>query len=174
LSDDDSRRFFDFESGTFREPADPRRPRGSVSFCPSTLDVIAQRRSPPPIQRLAVAMGVLVAATVASLLRLAASPSASIFGIAAPLCGIALGAFLAGKLAKNAGLYHGALVGVGYVLVELVGLAPAPLEPVGEGLLEGLSIIAGDALLLGVAALAGWIAAPRATSSSSSGTGRGR
>ena len=115
-----------------------------------------------------------MAATVASVLRLAASSPASIFGIAAPLCGIALGAVLAGKVAKNGGLYHGALVGVGYVLVEAIGLAPAPLEPSGEGFAEGLSVIAGDALVLAVAALAGWIAAPRATSSSSSGMGRGR
>jgi peptidoglycan/LPS O-acetylase OafA/YrhL len=161
-------------SGTFREPADPRRPRGSVFFTRGTLHGIAQQRALPTINQIAVAVGVLVAATVASLLHLAASSSATIFGIAAPLCGIALGALLAGKVAKNGGLYHGALVGVGYVLVEAIGLAPAPLEPSGDGLADGLSIIAGDALLLAVAVLAGWIAAPRATSSSSSGTGRGR
>jgi len=161
-------------SGTFREPADPRRPRGSVSFCPSTLDDIAQQRALPPINQIAVAAGVLVAATIASVLRLPAGPTASIFGIAAPLCGIAFGAFLAGKVAKNGGLYHGALVGVGYVLVEAIGLAPAPLEPSGVGIAEGLSVIAGDALVLAVAVLAGWIASPQAMSSSSSGTGRGR
>jgi hypothetical protein len=111
---------------------------------------------------------------MASLLRLVVSPNAPIFGIAAPLSGIAFGAFLAGKVAKNGGLYHGALVGVGYVVVEAIGLAPAPLEPSGDDLAEGLSIIAGDALLLALATLAGWIAAPRAMSSSSSGTGRGR
>jgi hypothetical protein len=115
-----------------------------------------------------------VAVTVASLLRLAASSPASIFGIAAPLCGIALGAVIAGKVAKNAGLLHGALVGVGYVLVEAIGLAPAPLETSGDGFAEGVSVIAGDALVLALAALAGWIAAPRAVSSSSSGRGRGR
>ena len=161
-------------SGTFREPADPRRPRGSVSFCPSTLNDIAQQRALPPINQIAVAAGVLVAATIASILRLAASSPASIFGIAAPLCGIALGAFLAGKVAKNGGLYHGALVGVGYVLVEAIGLAPAPLEPSGVGVAEGLSVIAGDALVLAVAVLAGWIASPQAMSSSSSGKGRGQ
>jgi peptidoglycan/LPS O-acetylase OafA/YrhL len=166
--------FLIFASGTFREPADPRRPRGSVSFCPSTLDGIAQQRSLPAVNQIAVAAGVLVAVTIAFLPRLAASPTASIFGIAAPLCGIALGAVLAGKVAKNAGLLHGALVGVGYILVEAIGLAPAPLEPSGDGFAEGLSVIAGDALVLAVASLAGWIAAPRATSSSSSGTGRGR
>jgi putative membrane protein (TIGR04086 family) len=174
LSGDDSRRFFDFESGTFREPADPRRPRGSVSFCPSTLDGIAPQRPLPTIHYLAVAAGVLVAATIASLLRLFTPPAASIFGIAAPLCGIALGGLLAGKVAKHAGLYHGALVGVGYVVIEAIGLAPAPFASAGESLTEGLSIIAGDALLLALAALTGWIAAPRAASSSSSDTGRGR
>jgi len=121
-----------------------------------------------------VVAGVLIALAVAFGLRLATSTTASIFGIAAPLCGIALGAFIAGKVAKNGGLFHGALVGVGYVLIEAIGLAPAPLEPWGAGLAEGLSIIAGDALLLTLAALAGWIAAPQATSSSSSGRGRGR
>ena len=161
-------------SGTFREPADPRRPRGSVSFCPSTLDGIARQNSVPPINQIAVAAGVLVAATVASVLRLGASSPASIFGIAAPLCGIALGAVLAGKIAKNGGLLHGALVGVGYVLVEAIGLAPAPLDPSGDGFAEGLSVIAGDALVLALAALAGWIAAPRARSSSSSGKGTDR
>jgi hypothetical protein len=118
--------------------------------------------------------GVLVAAAVASLLRLAAGPGASIFGIAAPLCGIAVGAVFAGKLAKYAGLYQGALVGVGYVLVEAIGLAPAPLDVSGDGFAEGLSVIAGDALVLALAALAGWIAAPQATSSSSSDMGIGR
>src|SRR5207244_12702820 len=83
--------FLIFGLGPFREPADPRRPRGSVSFCPSTLDDITPQRSLPPIQQLAIAVGVLVAAMVATLLRLAVPPSASIFGIAAPLCGIAVG-----------------------------------------------------------------------------------
>jgi hypothetical protein len=121
-----------------------------------------------------VAVGVVVATTIALLVHQALSPNASNFGIAAPLSGIAVGAFLAAKMAKNGGLFHGALVGVGYVLVEAIGLAPAPLEPSGDGLAEGLSIIAGDAMLLALAALAGRIAAPRATSSSSSDMGKGR
>jgi hypothetical protein len=139
-----------------------------------TLDDIAQQRALPPFQPIAVAVGVVAAAVVASVLRVAIGPNASIFGIAAPLCGIAVGAFMTGKVAKYAGIYHGALVGVGYVLVEAIGIAPAPLEPAEGGLAEGLSIIAGDALLLALAAFAGWIAAPRAASSSSSGMGRGR
>jgi len=135
---------------------------------------VTQQRAVPAIQQIAVVAGIVVAATVASALRLATTSPASIFGIAAPLCGIALGAVLAGKMAKYAGMYHGALVGVGYILVEAIGLAPAPLDPAGDGLAEGVWIIAGDALLLGVAALAGWIAAPQGASSSSSGTGTSR
>ena len=135
---------------------------------------MTQQRALPAIQQIAVIAGIVVAATVASFIRLATSPDASIFGIAAPLCGIALGAVLAGKLAKYAGLYHGALVGVGYVLIEAIGLAPAPFDPARDGLAEGVWLIAGDALLLAVAALAGWIAVPQGASSSSSGTGRGR
>jgi hypothetical protein len=174
LSDDESRRFFDLASGTFRKPADPRRPRGSVSFCPSTLHGIAQQRPLPPINQVAVVVGLVVAALGAALIRLLLLPAAPNFGIAAPLCGIALGGYLAGKLAKNGGIYQGALVGVGYVLVEAIGLAPAPFEPSGDGLRDTVSIIAGDAMVLALGALAGWIAAPQAKPSSSSGTGRGR
>lgn len=119
-------------------------------------------------------MGLVVAALSAALIRLVLLPNASIFGIAAPLCGIALGGYLAGKLAKNAGVYQGALVGVGYVIVEAIGLAPAPFEPSGDGLGDTVFVIAGDAMVLGLGALAGWIAAPRARPSSSSDTGRGR
>jgi hypothetical protein len=119
-------------------------------------------------------VGVVVAALAAALVRLMGLPAAPIFGIAAPLLGIGLGAYLAGKMAKNGGLYHGALVGVGYVLVEAIGLAPAPFESAGDGLGDTVSVIAGDALVLLLGALAGWIGAPRATSSSSSGTGRDR
>jgi peptidoglycan/LPS O-acetylase OafA/YrhL len=143
-------------------------------FTRGTLDRIRQQRPLPLVNQIAIIVGVVAAAAIASVLRLPAGPTASIFGIAAPLCGIALGAFLAAKVAKYGGLYHGALVGVGYVLVEAIGLAPAPLEPSGDGFAEGLAVIAGDVLTLALAALAGWIAAPQATSSSSSGTGRGR
>lgn len=80
---------------------------------------------------------------------------------------------MAGKRAKFAGLYHGALVGVAYVIVVAIGLAPAPLDPVEGGFAEGLWVIAGDASLLAVAALSGWIAAPQARPSSSSGKGKG-
>src|SRR4051812_37302132 len=126
------------------------------------------------MNQIAVAVGLLVAVTLATLIRLWAPSPASIFGIAAPLSGIALGAFLAGKLAKNGRIYHGALVGVGYVVVEAIGLAPSPFEASAAGLTEGLTIIAGDALLLALAAAAGWIAAPRATPSSFSDRDRGR
>ena len=81
---------------------------------------------------------------------------------------------MAGKVAKSAGLYHGAVTGIAYVLLEIVGLVPAPFALSGEALSEGLAIIAGDALLLAVAAGAGWIADRWAGPWSSSGKDRGR
>ncbi|HEV8535853.1 MAG TPA: hypothetical protein VGR87_09055 [Candidatus Limnocylindria bacterium] len=135
---------------------------------------MADRRTLPPIRVNAVAIGLIVAVASATVLGLPARPDAPIFGIAAPLCGVAIGGFLAGKLAKYAGAYHGALAGAGYVLAEVLGLAPAPFQPAQDGLAESLWIIAGDAALLSIAALAGWLASPRAASSSSSDKGRGR
>lgn len=119
-------------------------------------------------------MGVVVAVGTASILSIAIASAAPNFGIAAPGCGVAIGAFLAGKWAKYAGAYQGGLVAVGYVIVEAIGLAPPPLEQREGGITEGLLIILGDVLLLLLGALAGRIAAPEARPSSSSGTGRGR
>jgi hypothetical protein len=99
---------------------------------------------------------------------------APLFGIVAPVCGIAGGAYLGGKVAKYAGLYHGALVGAAYVAAEAIGLAPAPLESFLGGIGESLWIIVGDAGLLAVATLAGWLAAPQAAPASSADRDRGR
>jgi peptidoglycan/LPS O-acetylase OafA/YrhL len=175
VSDDASRRFFVLASlAPFANPPIRVGLADRFSFPRDTLNDIAAQRSLPPIDRTAVAIGLLAAVGSALILGVGAGPGAPIFGIAAPLCGIAIGAFLAGKLAKYAGLYHGALVGAGYVVIEALGIAPAPLEPLEGGIAEGLWIIAGDASLLLVAALLGWIAAPQATPSSSSDKDRGR
>jgi hypothetical protein len=175
VSDDESRRFFRCTSlAPFANPPIRVGLADRFSFPSDTLDDISPQRSLPPIDRTAIAIGLLAAVGSALILGFGAGPGAPIFGIAAPLCGIAIGAYLAGKVAKYAGLYHGALVGAGYVLIEAFGLAPAPLEPVEGGITEGLWIIAGDASLLLVAALFGWIAAPRATPLSSSDKDKGR
>ena len=126
------------------------------------------------MQRFAIAVGAVVAIAIASLLAIVGASAAPSLGIAAPFCGIAVGAFLAGKMAKYAGAYHGALVAVGYVIVEAIGLAPPPLEAREGGITEGVLIIVGDVLLLLWGAFVGRIAAPRAAPSSSSDRGRGR
>ena len=79
---------------------------------------------------------------------------------------------MAGKRGFPAGPYQGALVGVGYVVLEAIGLAPPPFALTEDGLGESAAIIASDALLLAVAALFGWLGAQRP--SSSSGRDRGR
>jgi len=111
---------------------------------------------------------------IAVILGLLLSQAAPALVSAATLCGIAGGAFFAGKRAFQAGLYHGALVGVGYVVLEGIGLVPTLFQPLEGGIAESISIIAADALLLGLAALFGWIASPSARPSSSSETGKGR
>ena len=111
---------------------------------------------------------------IAVVLGLLLSSAAPALAPAATLCGIAGGAFFAGKRAFRAGLYHGALVGVGYVVLEGIGLVPTLFQPVEGGIAESISIIASDALLLALAALFGWIASPGARPSSSSDRDRGR
>lgn len=120
-------------------------------------------------------MGLLAAVAIASLIAVIAVAGATGLGIAAPFIGIAVGGYLAGKLAKFAGLYHGTLTAVGYIVVGTFGLAPAPLEPLlGGGVAESLWIIVGDLVLLGLAAAAGWLGSSQAAPSSSSDRDRDR
>lgn len=95
------------------------------------------------------------------------------FVILAPLFGVGIGAFLAGKRVKTAQLYHGALVAAGYVLLEGTGIVPTPLGVGDNVVADSVAIIATDAVLLAVGALSGSLAARQAPSSSS-GTGRDR
>jgi hypothetical protein len=105
---------------------------------------------------------------IASLTLILAAAIAPGVGIAAPFLGIAGGAYLAGKVAKFAGLYHGTLTAVAYIVAATFGLAPVPLEPLlGGGVAESVWIIVGDLLLLAVAAAAGWLGSPRRAPSSS-------
>ena len=127
----------------------------------TTLPVIRER-SAPRLRWRAVVGGVLVALTVALLARLTLAPTP---GLVATILGVGLGAFLAGKWANSAGLYHGAMVGVGYVVLEALGVAPSPSYAT-DVLADTAIVIAIDALLLLVASAGGWIA-QRGPSSSS-------
>ena len=127
-------------------------------------------REIPPIDWRAVALGLLLAVAIVFLGGGLGVRAAPMFGVAATLFGIAAGAFLAGKRAERAPLYQAVSVGAGYIVLEAIGLVPGPLGP-GEGALaDTLAIVAGDLILLAVAAGAGWLAAV----SFSSGTGRAR
>ena len=107
------------------------------------------------------------------MLGFAAFAIAPILGIAAPVIGVASGAYLAGKRAKVGPLYHGALVAGCYVVLEGIGVVPTPIGVGDSPLADSVAIIVSDAVLLATGALAGW-AAGREAPSSSSDTGRGR
>ncbi len=85
--------------------------------------------------------------------------------------GIGLGGFVAGKWADSAGLYHGAMVGAGWVLLSAIGVAPSPGYST-DLLTDTAAVIVLDVLTLCVASAGGWIA--RRGPSASSGTGRAR
>lgn len=96
---------------------------------------------------------------------------APIPGLAATIIGIGIGGFIAAKWAKTAGLYHGALVGAGWIALEAFGAVPTPAFST-DVLTDTAIVLATDALVLFAAALGGWRGHPE--TSSSSRTGRGR
>lgn len=71
--------------------------------------------------------------------------------------GLFVSGLLAGKLAAGARIYHGAVVGAGYVIGEALGIVPGGAyfaDPVSET----VAVIVSDALRIAVAALGGWSA----------------
>jgi hypothetical protein len=85
--------------------------------------------------------------------------------------GIGIGGYIAAKWAKTAGLYHGAVVGAGWILLEALGAVPtASYSP--DALTDTVFVAATDALVLFAGAFGGWRG--RSEPSSSSDTGRGR
>jgi hypothetical protein len=119
----------------------------------------------PPVRWPAILAGVassaLIAVVSAATLPPIPAAAASFFGIF--LCG-----FLAGKLALAAQVYQGALVGVGYVLCEVLGIVPG-VGPSADALSDTVVVIGADALVIAAAALGGLVA----QLSSFSDTGRG-
>ena len=94
-------------------------------------------------------------------------------GLAATIIGVGLGGYAAGKWAKTAGFYHGALVGV--LWVALVAFGAMPTAPYARDVLaDTVIVIALDVVTLLAGSLGGWLARPEPARPSSSGTGRGR
>jgi hypothetical protein len=130
--------------------------------------LLIERRTLPPLRGRAVLAGLAVAVVIALVGRSLLAP---IPGLAATILGIGLGGFVAGKWADSAGLYHGALVGVGSIGLEILGAIPY-VSYSTEPLADTAIVIAIDVFTMLAGAIGGWLAKP--DPSSSSGTGKGR
>ena len=87
----------------------------------SYIRVIDTQRAMPRLRWPAILAGVALA-VVATLLSAAVLPP--IPAAYASFFGLFVSGLLAGKLATSARLYHGAVVGAGYVICEAVGIVP--------------------------------------------------
>lgn len=137
--------------------------------------VIDQQRRMPPLEWRAIIAGVALAGVI-SLIAAALLPP--IPAALASFFGLFVSGILAGKLAPAARLYHGAVVGAGYVLSEAVGLVPSGFGG-ADALSDTVVVIVTDALRIALAAFGGWSArglagAEPPPGASSSDTGRGR
>src|SRR5688572_31667600 len=97
-----------------------------------------------------VALAVATALLTTAMLPPIPAAVASVFGLF-------ISGILAGKLANAARVYHGAVVGAGYVICEAVGIVPGGgflADPVSDT----VAVIVSDALRIAVAALGGWSA----------------
>ena len=105
-----------------------------------------------------------VAATLLAAALLPPIPAA-----VASFLGLFISGILAGKVASGAGLYHGAVVGAGFVVCEALGIVPGD-GYLGDPVSDTLAVIISDALRIAVAALGGW--GSRLVASSDRDTGR--
>ena len=130
--------------------------------------LVIERRNVPPVQWRAVLLGLAVAVVIGYIANLTLAPT---LGSAATIVGVAFGGFLAGKRANAAGLYHGALVGLGWIALETFALVPT-VRYADDLVTDSLVVIAMDVATLAAGAFGGAVA--RWGRSSSSDTGRGR
>ncbi len=128
--------------------------------------MIDTQRAMPPLRWPAILAGVTLAVAVALVSAGALPP---IPAAVASFFGLFLSGLLAGKLATLGRVYHGAVVGAGYVICEALGIVPG-VNYVADPLSETVAVIASDALAIAAAALGGWCA--RLWSSSDKGTVR--
>lgn len=78
---------------------------------------------------------------------------------------------MAGKSAKTSGLYHGAVVGMGWIALEALGVVPT-IAYATDALQDTVIVIGLDVVTLFAGSIGGYLARP--DPSSSSDTGRGR
>jgi hypothetical protein len=120
----------------------------------------------PRLRWTAILAGVALAVAISLLSAAALPPIPAAF---ASFFGLWVSGILAGKLARAGFVYHGAVVGAGYVICEVVGIVPS-VGTIADPLSDTVLVIASDALRIAVAAVGGWCA--RLWSSSGRGTGR--
>ena len=95
-----------------------------------------------------VALAVVIAVLTATVLPPIPAAVASYFGLF-------VSGFLAGIVAPEARVYHGALVGAGFVLCEAVGIVPGSGYS-GDALSDTVAVIASDVLLIVAATFGAW------------------
>jgi hypothetical protein len=79
------------------------------------------------------------------------------FPAIAGLGGVFAGGYLAGRIARRDGLFHGAIVGALTIVVASIA-ASAGQPQVSNVLADTLTIIVSDVLLLGLSSVGGWLA----------------
>jgi uncharacterized membrane protein AbrB (regulator of aidB expression) len=109
------------------------------------------RNTVPEVDPVATASGIVLSVLVAILGVLLGFPAI------AALAGVAAGGYLAGRLAKRDGLFHGAMVGV-LAIVLASFAASAGNDNVTNILVDTATIIVSDVLLLAFASAGGWLA----------------
>lgn len=72
------------------------------------------------------------------------------------LAGVAAGGYLAGRLARRDGLFHGAVVGVLAIIATSVA-SSAGEATVSNVLVDTLTILVSDVLMLASASVGGWL-----------------
>jgi hypothetical protein len=120
----------------------------------------------PPLRWSAILAGVALAVVIGLLSRALLPP---IPAAVASFFGLGVSGLLAGKLATAGRVYHGAVVGAGFVICEALGIVPGGGYS-SDPLTDTAFVIASDAVLIAAAALGGWCA--RLWSSSDTGKGR--
>lgn len=128
--------------------------------------MIDTQRAMPRLRWPAILAGVALAVAIVLLSSALLPP---IPAAAASFFGLFVSGLLTGKLAILGRAYHGAVVGVGFVICEALGIVPG-VSYVADPLSETVAVIVSDALAIAAAALGGWCA--RLWSSSDKGTGR--
>lgn len=109
------------------------------------------QRSLPELDARAIAAGLALTIVVAVVLAALGFPPIS------SLLGIAAGGYTAGRMAGRDGVFHGAMIGVLSIIVASIA-ASAGNSTVNNVLVDTLTIVVSDVLILLVSSAGGWLA----------------